>query len=1118
MNCAAVLACLALQRLRATLPQAIAAPGWSEAEDDPTVRLNQRLTKEKMHLAHSQTWLAVEIILTGEKFLEQLGLSRIGEERALVRSIRALLDGTFLNKGNCSMVPRCLRQTLRAALQSGMLSDLGEDFHNSIDPRSSPTEELVSASRMEWRELERLGEEFMAAGYADFLQILEMRWQGREPLVVLLMAAFLRQASGADCDTATELPRSSDGSQARQDLERLYEVACNLAGHRVQLATLLEAPSSTDPETRNPADAKGAAERLESGLSLLQRGDYDLAIAEFTRTLRLDPASAPALAHRADVHCLKGDYEQALADYDAAHRLDPTHAAVLCKRGKVRWVMGELDGALADFTASLQLDPHNPVAYAHRGAASAEQGDFDAALADLELALQCDPTYALGYEKRGDVHFTKGNLDQAIADYSQVFRLSPFAAPAYIKRGDVYQAKAQYDRAIADYSGALSLDPLNFAAIINRAGAYRRAGMPMLSLADLDRASRLEPSRANVYFERGLTLRDLKNCSGAVEAFSQALGLNPADAEILYERGCTQELQGNLPEALADFDAAIEAKTDFVRALNSRGSLRQSRGDVELAIFDFTAALKCNSHQAATYLNRASAWTKKGRFDKTIADAKSALNLDPKLLAAYYLRANAYAEQGAYERARADLTRALAIDPQSSQAYQVQGVIAAKQGDYENAIADFTESLRLDSKNALTFFRRAKAYQFMEQQDRALNDLHHAVLLDPQYTAAYCLQRAVVNTVNQEFEQALTDYAITLQLDPTNVTALTSCEQLLRALQDQSRAHAPSSSNDESSVGPSAPSQRRSGRKTSLVRARKPSAGDKDTQEIVRIGKTEPMLIAKKTQEHRVVAAKTQATGTEEVEITLSEEKHSEESSPRADSLPEVEIEEHLQLVPEGDDAQPDQAVPAPEPEVLTVTKEDEPKSRGPVGARVNREEVSEEMRERARLWSEMRYRERRAELDQAMEEAQRPSHGRSFDGGLLLRRVILLLGLLAVVGILGAGGYYAYLFLFTGDIKLTAEELTEEFAKDTPTANKKYKGKFVQVTGKVMMTTGSAASQLSFEPTGGVHWKIIFALRKDDAKKITAGQQVTVRCRLSSRKEPDGNLSLTSIELVKIH
>jgi Flp pilus assembly protein TadD len=51
--------------------------------------------------------------------------------------------------------------------------------------------------------------------------------------------------------------------------------------------------------------------------------EYDLAIVDFTETLRGNPKHARAYASRGDAYYMKGDYAGARADYEQALRLAP---------------------------------------------------------------------------------------------------------------------------------------------------------------------------------------------------------------------------------------------------------------------------------------------------------------------------------------------------------------------------------------------------------------------------------------------------------------------------------------------------------------------------------------------------------------------------------------------------------------------------------------------------------------------------------------------------------------------------------------------------------------------------------------------------------------------------
>ena len=71
---------------------------------------------------------------------------------------------------------------------------------------------------------------------------------------------------------------------------------------------------------------------LERGDAAVKKGDPDLAIAEFTEAIRLDP-SARAYHSRARACLLKKNWDRAIGDCTKAIQLDPNDAQAHLTRG-----------------------------------------------------------------------------------------------------------------------------------------------------------------------------------------------------------------------------------------------------------------------------------------------------------------------------------------------------------------------------------------------------------------------------------------------------------------------------------------------------------------------------------------------------------------------------------------------------------------------------------------------------------------------------------------------------------------------------------------------------------------------------------------------------------------
>ncbi|MHC4176521.1 MAG: tetratricopeptide repeat protein [Planctomycetota bacterium] len=130
----------------------------------------------------------------------------------------------------------------------------------------------------------------------------------------------------------------------------------------------------------------------DRGVTYLQDGEFDKAIAEFTKEIQLDPASATTYGNRAGAYVAKGEFDKAIVDYTEAIRLDPQLAGAYYGRGVAYDCSGEPDKAIVDYDEAIRLNPRYAEAYHSRGEAYEKKGEKSKAEADFAKAK------ALGYQ------------------------------------------------------------------------------------------------------------------------------------------------------------------------------------------------------------------------------------------------------------------------------------------------------------------------------------------------------------------------------------------------------------------------------------------------------------------------------------------------------------------------------------------------------------------------------------------------------------------------------------------------------------------------------------------------------------------------------------------------
>ncbi|APG10806.1 hypothetical protein BKD09_20965 [Bradyrhizobium japonicum] len=279
----------------------------------------------------------------------------------------------------------------------------------------------------------------------------------------------------------------------------------------------------------SPAAANSADEQKCSAQTEVSP---DERIAACTSLLRLDEYDRQNIAriyfNRGSANNIKGEYELAIADYSAAIEADPTAERAYYCRAVAHYHLGDFDRALADLDRTIQLNSRNRIAHYARGLIYSRKGDYDRAIGDYTRSVQLtsqdqalqknqnepnrkgdDLAAPVGgdaaasepegidgriFLARGATYYEKGDIDHAIDDYDQALRINARDKDAFDYRARAYNAKGDFARAIVDADRAIQLDPEDALAHRSRALAYFQSGSLTKALADFDRATSLDPS------------------------------------------------------------------------------------------------------------------------------------------------------------------------------------------------------------------------------------------------------------------------------------------------------------------------------------------------------------------------------------------------------------------------------------------------------------------------------------------------------------------------------------------------------------------------------------------------------------------------------------------------
>ena len=100
-----------------------------------------------------------------------------------------------------------------------------------------------------------------------------------------------------------------------------------------------------------------------------------LALGSTMITANANPLADNLFSSGVDNH-IQGNYQGAIADYTRAIEINPQNVDAYYNRGLAKDDSGDYEGAIADYTKAIEINPELAIAYANRGNSKNKLGDY----------------------------------------------------------------------------------------------------------------------------------------------------------------------------------------------------------------------------------------------------------------------------------------------------------------------------------------------------------------------------------------------------------------------------------------------------------------------------------------------------------------------------------------------------------------------------------------------------------------------------------------------------------------------------------------------------------------------------------------------------------------------
>ncbi|HZC59990.1 MAG TPA: tetratricopeptide repeat protein [Chthoniobacterales bacterium] len=513
-------------------------------------------------------------------------------------------------------------------------------------------------------------------------------------------------------------------------------------------------PATPDQQLSKPLEKKADAQAAYmEGLLLEEEGDYESALAAYSKSLQLDPGGNPRLTVRvAHDYAKRGDIasgidilkdlalarpDEPLAYLNLAYfylnqlkkpnlalkyaqkavAVDPKNFAGYQMLFEVYVALKQPPDAESTLVKAQKLESNDPNFWLNLAELTiqlyaSDQGTFPAQhVPAVDTLLKKAAGYADNdgsvYAKIGDDYVLIDQVASAIPFYLRTLELNKDNADVRFKLAQSFLKNGQRDQAIHSLEEMVKNNPTKFEIYEFLARLYEEAGNKERALANYEQALLIAPDQPELYLgvaQAELSLREYDRAIGTLEDARRRFAI----PQITYSLAIALSSAKRFADALPIFEAALqEAETRQEELLDGSfffnyGATAEQAGLVDKAATLLKRSIELDPSKAAQAYNYLGfMWVDRNmNLDEAGLMIKKALDIEPENGAYLDSLGWFYYKKGDFPRALTELLHAAdLINPPDPVVYEHIGDTYKSLGNTAQALAYWQKGLTLDPQN-----------------------------------------------------------------------------------------------------------------------------------------------------------------------------------------------------------------------------------------------------------------------------------------------------------------------------------------------------------------------------------------------------------------------------------
>ncbi|MBI9055370.1 MAG: tetratricopeptide repeat protein [Bacteroidales bacterium] len=300
-----------------------------------------------------------------------------------------------------------------------------------------------------------------------------------------------------------------------------------------------------------------------TGKEFVASGNYDDAIAQFTKLIDENPEYTEAYVARAEAYEKIGKKEEAASDYKRATTFDAKDEAIYYNAGRLYYELEQYNEAVPMLEKVTSLDKKHINAYKYKMESYIATKKYDKALKESNSLIELQES-AGNYSSRGFINDELENYGQSELDYRKSLEKAPKELVTYVALGNVLYKAKKYDQSLNICNQALNLDSKCKEALWTRSKIYKEKIDYPNAINDLSKMIIFTPDDKDAYFARGVYYQEFNQHQSAINDFSKVVSIDDKNASSYFLRAKSYEEITQYEKAISDYQiyAKLSDKSD----------------------------------------------------------------------------------------------------------------------------------------------------------------------------------------------------------------------------------------------------------------------------------------------------------------------------------------------------------------------------------------------------------------------------------------------------------------------------------------------------------------------------------------------------------------------------